>query len=147
MHYWWLQDFDEAAVWFTRASTFPNAPVWLVPLAATTLAQGGRRESSRLLWEQFARSTEDDWFRNEARRRLQQLDAMEQLDRLGAAVAAFRERHGADPATWAQLRQAGYLRGQPVDPAGLPYRLQAGVVGLDPSSPLNPLPTEPVRLR
>ena len=147
VHYWWLQDFDEAAAWFTRASTFPNAPIWLAPLAATTLAQGGRRESSRLLWEQFAQSTEVDWFRAEARRRLQQLDAMEELDRLGAAVAAFRDRHGADPATWDQLRQAGYLRSEPTDPAGLPYRLQAGVVGLDPSSPLNPLPTEPVRRR
>ena len=44
----------------------------LIRLAATTLAQGGNRASSRTLWQQFERTAEDEWFRNEARRRLQQ---------------------------------------------------------------------------
>lgn len=129
VHYWWLMDYEQAAAWFTRAGSMPDAPLWLTPLAATTLAQGGRRASSRQLWEQFARTAEDDWFRNEANRRLQQLDAMDQIDRLNEV-----------------LRRGGDLRGVPSDPAGVPYRLQDGRVTLDPSSPLNPLPTEPYRL-
>ena len=147
VHYWWLQDYDEAARWFRRASEFPNAPDWMAPLVATTLAQGGSRQSSRLLWQQIAQTAENDWYRNEARRRLQQLDAMDQIDRLQRVVDAFRERQGAPPRSWADLRMAGYLRGNPVDPTGVLYRVESGRVMLDPRSRLNPLPTEPVRLR
>jgi len=117
------------------------------PLAATTLAQGGRRESSRLLWQQIERTVGNEWFRNEAARRLRQLDAMDGLEGLQQVVSAFQERAGRLPSGWDDLRRAGFLRGVPVDPAGAPYRLQSGIVGLDPKSPLFPLPTEPIRLR
>ena len=147
VHYWWLQDYGEAGAWFSKAAAFPNAPIWMAPLAATTLAQGGNRESSRTLWQQFERTAEDEWFKNEARRRLQQLDALDQLDRLGAVISAFRERYGRAPAAWEELGKAGYLTRMPVDPVGVPYRLEAGAFSLDPKSPLNPLPMEPARLR
>ena len=146
VHYWWLRDYEQAAAWFRRASELPNAPRWLASLAATTLAEGGNRASSRVLWEQIARTAEDDWFRNEAGRRLQQLDAMDEIDQLRAAVAGFEQRAGAAPRRWLDLQRAGHLRGTPVDPAGAPYRLESGMVTLDPRSPLNPLPTEPSRI-
>jgi hypothetical protein len=130
VHYWWRMDYPQAAAWFSRAADMPDAPVWLGPLAAVTLAQGGNRASSRRLWAEFARAAEDEWFRNEARRRLLQLDAMDAIDRLTAA-----------------LRAGAVLRGVPVDPTGVPYRIENGVVGLDPRSPLNPLPTEPYKLQ
>lgn len=147
VHYWWLQDYDEAAAWFARAAAFPNAPAWMAPLAATTLAQGGRRESSRVLWQEIARTAEHQWFRNEAARRLQQLDAMDQLDRLRQVISVFQQSVGKPPSGWEDLRRAGYLRGTPADPTGTPYRLESGTVELDSRSPLFPLPTEPVRLR
>lgn len=147
VHYWWRQDYEQAALWFRRASAFPQAPEWMAPLAATTLAQGGNRESSRRLWLQIAQTAEVDFYRNEARRRLQQLDAMDQIDRLRQVVEVFRQRQGAPPRSWAEARKAGYLRGNPVDPTGAPYRLEFGAVMLDRRSRLNPLPTEPVRLR
>lgn len=147
IHYWWLQDYQEAASWFRRASEMPNAPQWLFGLAATTLAEGGSRDSSRVLWRQIARTAEDEWFRNEAQRRLQQLDAMDQLDRLAAAIAVFQQRTNAVPDSWMDLQRAGYLPGTPVDPTGAPYRLEAGVVTVDSRSPLYPLPNEPARIR
>jgi len=147
VHYWWRQDYEQAAAWFQRAAKYPGAPEWLVPLAATTLAQGGSRESSRLLWQEIARTADEGWYRSSALHRLRQLDAMDELDRLRAVVEAYRQRVGSAPAGWADLQRAGYLRGTPVDPAGAPYRLAGGAVSLDPASPLNPLPTEPARLR
>jgi len=147
VHYWWLEDYEQAAAWFRRAAAFPNAPFWMAPLAATTLAEGGNRQSSRLLWQQIARSAEDERFRNEALRRLRQLDAMDQLDRLRAIAALFRERHGSWPAGWGDVIRAGYLPGTPVDPTGAPYRLESGVVTLDRESRLSPLPREPQRIR
>ena len=49
VHYWYRHDYREAAVWFGKAADIPKAPWWLRSLAATTLAQGGDRASSRLI--------------------------------------------------------------------------------------------------
>lgn len=147
VHYWWRRDYKEAAAWFRRASQLPGAPEWMAPLAATTLAEGGSRESSRVLWQEIARTAESEWFRNEAARRLQQLDAMDQIDLLQQAADAFERRSGRKASGWSDLRQAGYLRGgTPGDPTGVAYRLDSGVVSLDASSRLNPLPLQPARL-
>lgn len=146
VHYWWRGDYEAAADWFRRASEQPGAPLWMAPLAATTLAQGGSRESSRVLWQEIANTAEAEWFRNEAARRLQQLDAMDQIDRLQQAADAFERRVGREAASWADLRQAGYLRGNiPSDPTGVVYRLDSGMVTLDRSSRLYPLPVDPAR--
>jgi hypothetical protein len=146
VHYWWRSDYAEAAAWFARAAKFPNAPFWMAPLAATTLAEGGNRQSSRLLWQEFAQSAPTDALGNEARRRLQQLDAMDQIDRLRQMISHYRERRGGVPGRWEDLGRAGYLRGVPVDPSGAPYVLRSGEVLLGPESRLAPLPVEPQRL-
>src|SRR5262249_58421613 len=56
VHYWWDHDYHAAAAAFQKASTMPGAPWWLESLAATTLAQGGDRRASRVMW-QAARRT------------------------------------------------------------------------------------------
>jgi len=65
---------------------------------------------------------------------------MDQIDELQRVVRAFAARAGRPASGWDDLRRAGYLRGDPVDPTGSPYRLEAGVVGLDRQSRLSPLP-------
>lgn len=145
VHYWWRQDYQQAAAWFSRAAQFPGAPIWMAPLAASTLTEGGSRQASRFMWEEIARTAEDEWFRNEARRRLQQLDAMDQLDQLRTIAARFSEQRGAPASDWSELRAAGYLKGTPVDPTGTPYRLDAGIVTVDRSSRLWPLPAQRFR--
>jgi len=142
VHYWSYQDYAVAADWFKRASRLPGAPIWMEPLAAVTLAEGGNRTASRLMWQQVLRTAPDDWFRNEAERRLKQLDAMDQMDTLRRVVATFQARQGRPPADWAELMRAGYIRGTVADPTGVPYRLAGGVVSLAPGSRLLPLPKE-----
>ena len=142
VHYWTTQDYAAAADWFGRASRQPKAPTWMAPLAAVTLAEGGNRKSSRLLWQQIQQSATDDWFRNEADRRLKQLDAMDQIDLLTKVVTAFSARYGRAPASWAELARTGFVRGAVVDPTGAPYRLEGSTVALDPASKLLPLPKE-----
>jgi tetratricopeptide (TPR) repeat protein len=144
VHYWWRQDYPEAAAWFQRAADMPGGPFWLKSMAAVTLAEGGRRDSSRQLWQELARS-EFEMFRNEGQRRLQQLDAMDQVDQLQAAADGFERQVGRQVADWDDLRRAGYLRGSPVDPTGAPYRIESGRVTLDPASRLYPLPAQPPR--
>ena len=122
----------------------PGGPFWLKSMAAVTLAEGGRRDSSRQLWQELAKS-EFEWFRNEGQRRLLQLDAMDQIDQLQAAADAFERQLGRPVADWDDLRRAGYLRGSPQDPTGAPYRIESGRVTLDSASRLYPLPVQPPR--
>jgi hypothetical protein len=147
VHYWSFRDYVKAADWFDRAAKLPTAPTWMQSLAAVTLAEGGNRKASRLLWGQIQQTASDDWSKREATRRLKQLDAMDQIELLQKVVDAFTRKHGRAPAGFAELARAGFVRGNVVDPDGLPYRLEGFMVSLDPSSKLLPLPWEGQKLQ
>jgi hypothetical protein len=147
VHYWYSHDYAAAADAFQRASEVSGAPWWLKSLAATTLAQGGDRRSSRVMWEAIRQSAEIDWLRQDAERRLAQLRALDDIDALQERVDAFARAMGSTPASWAVLVQARRLQGIPLDPGGTAYELTpAGRVRLARSSVLWPLPEEPPQL-
>ncbi len=145
VYYWWIRDFTKAAEWFRRAGEQPGAPAWLAPLAATTLAEGGDRRSSRFLWTQILENTDIEWLRRNAVTRLQQLDAMDTIDELNRRIARFVEREQRRPRDWPEFAAAERLRGFPVDPTGVPYLLDmtSGRIDIDRNSSLWPLPWEP----
>ncbi len=146
VHYWYDYDYKAAAEAFRRASDIPGAPWWLRSLAATTLAQGGDRQSSRLMWEAIRQSAEIDWLKHDAERRLLQLRALDDIDALQRIVDDYAGGSGQPPSDWGALVRAGKLRGVPIDPGQAPYELGSdGRVQLARSSPLYPLPTEPAR--
>jgi hypothetical protein len=135
VHYWWRHDYEAAALWFERAGDAPGAPWWLKSLAANTLAQGGDRRSSRLMWESLRQSAGIDWLRREAEKRLAQLKALDDIDFLQKQVDEFVAKNGRLPTRWNVV---------PLDPSGTPYEIDAGGrVQLSRKSPLFPLPTEP----
>jgi tetratricopeptide (TPR) repeat protein len=146
VHYWWRHDYPEAARWFDRAAQVSGAPWWLKSLSAVTLAEGGDRRSSRLMWEAILQSAEIEWLRNDAERRLLQLRALDQIDELQRAVEGFTAAAGSPPADWAALVQARVLPGVPLDPGGTPYEIADGRVRMARSSALFPLPDEPKSL-
>ena len=141
VHYWYGRDYRAAAEWFDRASQVPGAPWWLRSLAATTLTQGGDRQSSRTMWEAIRQSAEIDWLRKDAERRLIQLQALDRIDALQADVDRVVAQTGKEPESWTVVVKAAGWPGVPLDPAGLPYELgPGGRVQLSPRSPLSPLP-------
>ena len=139
--YWHLRDYAAAAAAFQRASALPGAPSWLRPLAAVTLAEGGRRDASRALWQQLAQS-EEPWLRDSAALRLAQLDAMDVIESLQAPVAAFRERYPDEPVTWERLVAARFIPGVPLDSSRTPFTLDpaTGAIAVARESKLFPLP-------
>jgi hypothetical protein len=144
VHYWYLHDYRAAAGWFDKASRVPGAPWWLKSLAATTLIQGGDRQTSRTMWEAIRQSAEIEWLRTDAERRLAQLRALDDLDALRAAVDRFVAESGTMPDTWVPVARVNRWQGVPVDPAGTPYEITpGGEVQLSRRSPLWPLPVEP----
>ena len=142
VHYWFRHDFRAAADSFRQASEVPGAPWWLRSLAATTLAQGGDRQSSRAMWLAIRESAELDWLRQDANRRLLQLQALDQIDALQRLVDDYAQRTGARP-DWPALVRARVVRGVPLDPTGTPFDLTGGRVRLARPSSLWPLPDEP----
>jgi hypothetical protein len=148
VHYWYRRDYAAAAAWFERASRVPGAPWWLPSLAATTMAQGGDRRSSRQMWTAIRESAEVDWLRQDAERRLVQLRALDDIDALQARIAVFKDRTGQTAVTWAALVGAGVVPGVMADPTGTPYELtKDGVVRLSRGSALWPPPEEPQAAR
>lgn len=143
IYYWWLQDYKKAAEWFDRAGDLPGAADWLKPLAATTLAQGGDRASSRFLWNKILETSDVEWLRKSAIRTVIQLNAMDQIDALNQISRRFTAREGHPPRSWMELAVGERLRGIPVDPTGVPYVLDfSGHVNLSRESTLWPLPVE-----
>ena len=146
VYYWWLSDYDEAARWFQRASEVPGASWWVRTLAANTLTEGGNRRDARFMWGQILKSSADPWLRNEAARRLLQLDALDDLDRYTKEAERFETREGRWPVSWRELIQRGPLDLPPLDPLGHMYVLEssARTITLSPQSPLHPLPAAPL---
>jgi tetratricopeptide (TPR) repeat protein len=145
VHYWWRHDYKTAAEWFKKAAEQPGAPNWLLGLAATTLAVGGSRESSRQLWTELLNNVDAAYIRGQAEHRLKQLDAMDTIDTIEAALQRFRERTGRLPKSWQELAAAERWRSIPVDPAGVPFVVDAttGKVDVAKNSLMWPLPAEP----
>jgi tetratricopeptide (TPR) repeat protein len=148
VHYWWQHDYPAAAAAFEKASQIPDAPWFLRSLAATTVAEGGDRRSSRTMWEAIRASAEIDWLKMDAERRLMQLDASDFIESVQERVDRFTATAGTPPDNWETLVRAGALPGIPTDPTGTPYEISRyGRVGLASKSPLFPLPQEPQRLQ
>lgn len=141
VHYWALRDPVGAAAWFRRAAEQPEAPNWLMPVAAAMLTQGSDRRSARFLWQQILRS-EQEWLRRRADHALKQILALDEIDQLHAVIARTPKRSG-EPYTWAWLIRSGALRAVPQDPSGTPYELDpvTGKVTVPPGALLFPLPT------
>jgi tetratricopeptide (TPR) repeat protein len=146
VHYWYQHDYQSAAEAFARAAQVTGAPWWLKSLAATTLAQGGDRRSSRVMWEAIRQSAENDWLRRDAERRLTQLQALDEIDALQRIVDRLAAADGRTPADWSTIIRAQGWRGVPVDPSGAPYDLSNGRVTVSPDSTLAPLPDEPAHM-
>jgi tetratricopeptide (TPR) repeat protein len=144
VYYWSNHDYAKAAAAFARGADVPGAPWWLRSLAGTTLAKGGDRNASRLLWRQMAETADNEYARMAATLKLKQLDAIEIIEKLQKGVDAFGARKGAPVTSWNELIAAGLIRGIPVDPNGVPFELNSSSrVTISTQSSLFPLPFEP----
>ncbi|MEO8483801.1 MAG: hypothetical protein ABI634_16450 [Acidobacteriota bacterium] len=141
VHYWYTADYRQAAEWFERAAAMPNAPEWIGPLAALTLAQGGDRDSSRRLLNEL-RSSDQSYVRSAAERGLAQLQSLDAIDELQGMIERYRTAHGTYPSGWDELIRARVLPGVPGDPTrtAFAYDRESHAVSLSPDSSLSPLP-------
>jgi hypothetical protein len=137
-HYFFLGNAQEASRILLEASRLPGAPHILETLAADVVSRRGDRSTARALWQRIYDEAEPGAMKGNAEIHLQQLDALDSLDVIRAAAEAFRARAGQWPSSLDELRRVRLLRGELVDPAGIPFEYNPGTgrPSLSRSSPL-----------
>jgi tetratricopeptide (TPR) repeat protein len=141
--YWQQHDYQAASEMYGRGAQIEGAPPWMEAMKAKMAADGGSRSTAREIYTRMYEQSADEKVKDMARKRLLQLDSLDQRDGLRKLFAAYQARTGKCPQSWKEiepvfraLRIAVGAAGAPLDPSGVPYVLRAGAceVELDPKS-------------
>lgn len=141
--YWQQHDYQAASEMYGRGAQIEGAPPWMEAMKAKMAADGGSRSTAREIYTRMYEQSADEKVRDMARKRLLQLDSLDQRDALRKLFAAYQTRTGKCPNSWKEiepvfraLRIEVDASGAPLDPSGMPYVLRAGAceVDLDPKS-------------
>jgi tetratricopeptide (TPR) repeat protein len=128
--YWQQKDFSAAQEAYGQGAAIPGAPPWMEAMKARMASEGGSRDTAREIYTRMDEQAADDQVKDMARKRLMQLDSMDERDTLRRFMAAYKANTGRCPASWQDLENV--LRafrvkvdssGAPLDPAGTPYIL------------------------
>lgn len=129
--YWQQKDFQAAGEAYDQGSKLPGAPAWMLGMKAKMAVEGGSRDLAREIYQRMYEQAGDSQVKEMARRRLLQLDSMDQTDGLQKILAAFQTRAGRCPASWKEiepvlraLRMNVDAAGAPLDPSGAAYILR-----------------------
>jgi len=141
--YWQQKDFQAAGEAYDQGGKLPGAPAWMEAMKAKMAAEGGTRELAREIYERMYEQAGDNQVKEMARRRLLQLESLDQRDGLGRVLSAYRSKGGRCPSSWREigpvlraLRLKLDSAGAPLDPSGTAYVLVSDNcdVALDPKS-------------
>ena len=108
--YWQKHDYQTAAAIYGQGAKISGAPPWMEAMKARMAIEGGTRETAREIYGRMFEQSTDERVKDMARRRLLQIDAMDQIDGLNKLLITFQQRSGHCPANW-----------QEVDPVFEPY--------------------------
>ena len=141
--YWQQRDFKNAGEIYGRGAEIPGAPAWMEAMKARMAAEGGSRVTAREIYLRIYEQAGDDQVKDMARRRLLQLDSLDQRDIIRNELSAYSNKTGHCPTSWREievlLRASRFpvdASGAPLDPSGTAYRLVKNGcdIDLDPKS-------------
>jgi tetratricopeptide (TPR) repeat protein len=141
--YWQQGNYQAASDMYGRGATIPGAPAWMEAMKAKMAADGGSRATAREIYMRMFEQSTEEQVKDMARRRLLQLDSLDQRDALRKILSGYKERVGRCPSSWRELAHIFSAIGVPVDnwsapidPTGMPYVLKSDTckVELNPKS-------------
>jgi tetratricopeptide (TPR) repeat protein len=152
--YWRLKQYDKAADVYATGAKIEGAPSFMPMMAASMKTQGGSRDTARDIYRQMVENPTDSVTKENAERRLMQLDALDELDAMRVAIAKFKASNPRCPNGWNEIlpvlvreklpnERSFHIneRNVPVDPTGFPYLFNEAAcdVSLDESRTKIPL--------
>lgn len=120
--YWQQHDYATAAEVYGRGAEVPGVPAWMQAMKARMAVEGGSRETAREIYARMFEQSTDEKVKDMARKRLMQLDSLDERDGLRKLLVAYQTRTGRCPANWREIN----FPGAPLDPSGTSYVLKAG---------------------
>jgi tetratricopeptide (TPR) repeat protein len=140
--YWQQKDFQAAGEAYDQGAKLPGVPAWMLGMKAKMAVEGGGRDVAREIYKSIYEQAEDHLVREMARRRLLELDSLDQRDGLRKVLTAYQAKVGRCPSSWKEfepilraLRLQLDPSGAPLDPAGTGYVLRPNCeIALDPKS-------------
>jgi hypothetical protein len=124
IHYVDRHDPKAAEQAFLKGSEVPGALSWMKVMAARMAEHAQESSTAAYLWKAIYDSAADKQLKDTAEKHLISLRVESELDQLERITQEYYHRRGAYPEEWSDLIKAGFLRGVPVDPNGVPYRLR-----------------------
>ena len=124
IHYVDRHDPKAAQQAFQKGSEVPGALPWMKVMAARMAEHADDPATAAYLWKTIYETTKDKEIKDTAEKHLISLRVESELDELERRTKAYYDSRGAYPEEWSDLIKAGLLRGVPVDPNGVPYRLR-----------------------
>jgi len=130
--YWRTKDYKKAAEIYERGSRIEGVPPFMKMMAALMVGEGGSRETARQMYSQML-VTDDEQTKKTAEIRLQQLDALDEMDAINEAL----KKDGCPQKLAAVMPRLASIelpngkgfhlneKGELVDPSGVPYELNA----------------------
>src|SRR5262249_30196242 len=129
--YWRQGDYQTASEMYGRGAQIHGAPAWMEAMKAKMSADGGSRSTAREIYRRMYEQSGEEQVKQMARKRLLQLDSLDQQDYLRKLLNAYQGRSGKCPDSWKELEQVfRALRipvdqaSAPLDPTGMPYVLR-----------------------
>jgi len=141
--YWQQKDFQAAADAYDQGSKLPGVPAWMLGMKAKMAVEGGSRDLAREIYQRMYEQAGDRQVQEMARRRLMQLDSMDQREGLDKILSSVKTKTGRCPSSWKEIEPVlRALRvnvdpgGTPLDPSGTAYLLRTAEcdTAIDPSS-------------
>ncbi len=135
--YWRMENYEKAAEIYAAGARLPDAPNYMLMMAANMKSQGGSRETARAIYTQMFAEAQDEQSKKSAELRLLQLDSLDEQDAIKIALKTFQNQNGRCTDSWREIipllknielpgKKDFHLddKNNLIDPLGTPYLLK-----------------------
>ncbi|MBK7934075.1 MAG: hypothetical protein IPK01_11370 [Acidobacteria bacterium] len=94
--YWKLKRYDESADIYAKGAQIEGASPFMKLMSAAMKTEGGSRSTSRAMYTQMLADAQDESVAVTAKRRLMQVDSLDDRDAIDRVLVDFKEKNAAD---------------------------------------------------
>ena len=128
--YWRLDNYEKAAEVYGEGAKIGGAPPFMLALSASMKNKGGDRETARAIYRQMYDSAEDSQTKEQASKRLLELNSLDEREAIRTALKKFSEMNGRCAVSFNEILQ---MLGSVKLPGGKEFRVDKSNNVVDPS--------------